>query len=415
MKKFLTCFLCVLFLAGCSGGKQGSGKTYYLNRLMFYDAGDSFLGFHSAEQIGSEDSFLTVSADGKIEYQYFYHGDQEKVMKGSVSGDDGSLRKTVLFEGDGNENQLVYEEDNPDVVTLFYSYDGDLRVRAVFSSEKKGKYDGVLENIEFDNKVPFDQSEVHDLIISQIESSSTEYEASYDDSQKLFTIRYYPPAGLLRMIKNKPDEVRELFDKLCDTFGDLSEKFGHLISAGGYKEVRCRVEVINDEDHSDSLFVSENGEEIYKEAYGSTAGSSGNTVSVPSGNSSAASSGQQSSSDSRDSFLSSKSYKELKKAADRFSDNDPKLNFDAKKKTVTLTLQAPRGTHDGVDAKDMGVLFSWYDWTASLSNVSWGGYQMMCDEGYSDIAFIIMVCSDKDSSKCLYATMNGDDYYNFAD
>ena len=99
---------------------------------------------------------------------------------------------------------------------------------------------------------------------------------------------------------------------------------------------------------------------------------------------------------------------------DSFSANNPKLVYSESNNTLTLTLTAPKGTYDAVSAKDMKSLVSWYDWTASLSNVSYAGYDMMCKDGYEKIAFIIMICSDKDSSKCLFATMNGSDYYNFA-
>ncbi len=100
---------------------------------------------------------------------------------------------------------------------------------------------------------------------------------------------------------------------------------------------------------------------------------------------------------------------------DVFTGYDPKLTYDKDKKTLTLTVVAPSGTAAGIAAKNARIINDWYGWTDSMADLSYSGYLKMSEDGYGDIAFIIMILSDSDHSKALYATMNGEDYYNAAD
>ena len=417
MKKTILLSLLCFLLTGCGNASSSeSGETWYLNRIMFYDENSNFLGFYNAEQIGSEESTLFIGDAGRVEYTFYYHNEEKEKRRGSISESEEGQKdqQIVLFEGDGNKNILMKdgEEDN-ETMLLTYKYDDTHFAGASFKKEKKEKYNDTLKNIELPDKEDFLESEIYRSVIASLAKGGTKYTADYDRENNIFLIRYYPPSGLASALRSSSEEIGSTFEQLCGSLLDISKNVAASIHVGGYKQITCRVELVNDEDETASLFRADNGEEVYKYKYGNTASSQ-----TPSGNSpssSGSSSSGNTSSNVDKGFEGSESYNEIRRIClDSFYENNPKMKYDASKNTFTLTLEAPNGTHEEVDAQNMGVLMAWYDWTASLSNVSAGGYQLMSKDGYSNIAFIIMVSSDKDPSKCLYATMNGEDYYNFA-
>lgn len=79
---------------------------------------------------------------------------------------------------------------------------------------------------------------------------------------------------------------------------------------------------------------------------------------------------------------------------------------------LTVTLTAGKGWKEAI-LNDSSSYAAWIDYTNDLLNVSESGYASLCDAGYSDIAFTILVQDYDDSSKALFGCMNGTSYYDF--
>lgn len=281
--------------------------------------------------------------------------------------------------------------------------------------------DGSADSVQ-DYRVPFEETEAYQSLVSILDRRFEKFghELVYNKDKKTLDLFIEMPEGSRQALATKDSDLIETWNTMVDSQCELCDSMLTIVKVGknaDYVNVYFVDKLRNSNSYVDSDFLLwiQNGEVMYdyqNDVPSTSSSSSGNSSSSSSNPSSGSS---QSGNTSSKSFTDSKSYKEIYSACiSNFSDSNPKLNYDASKNTLTLTLVAPKGTHDGVDDQNMNVLMAWYDYTASLSNVSWGGYEMMSKEGYGHIAFIIMVLSDKDQSKALYATMNGEDYYNFA-
>ncbi len=410
---------------GSTGAKEETGKageTFYLQRIIFYDKNQNFSGFYNAPNIGSEDSELLLADDGTVRLTFFYQGEKDYEKKGSVSEDSSDdEQKLVLFEGDGVQYYLTRseEEDGTETLLLLYLYDDAHYAGMIFGEEKEEPYDGQYDMIILSDKTPFDETDTYQDLQNKFGEN---FDIEYDAAKAVYYLRYQLPSGTVDALISKNPEAVDVYGRLIDALIKMSDDCYMVVTVAGYREVTCRVEVYSDKDASHLLFAAENGKEVVKEEFGgSSSGSGQSSQSGQSGGPSQQSGGssqQSGGSSSADSggLEDSKAYKEIKRIClSSFSDNNPKLKYDKSGNTLTLTLEAPKGTHAGVDAKDMNTLIAWYGYTASLADVSYAGYELLCDDGFSHIAFIIMVSSDRDSTICLYATMNGVDYYNFAD
>ena len=441
-----------LFLSGCSASKEtsvtedASLKAYEevmaAEEMNLQDAYEKLKDLSFADQEKSNfveqlkqlndcsGGFVQVSEDTGNRYAAdvsFYLTSGEINCSIEYSGYMGTIRDGKVTKT--KEDEYLFETSTiGDLFTrqqdfhIYFSPDL-LKIAWAESSEYVlTRGDGSIESVQ-DYRVPFEESEAYQSLTSIIDKRFDSYphELVYDKDKMTLDLFVELPEGSRQALATKDAKLLESWNTLADSLSELSNSMLTVVRVGkhaDYVNIYFVDKLRNNNSYLDSDFLLwiQNGEVKYdyQNDLPSMSSSSGNSSSYGNGSSSDSSSQSGSSATSK-TFEDSKSYKEIRSnCLSNFSDNDPKLNYDASKNILTLTLVAPKGTQDGVDDLNMGVTVAWYDWTASLSNVSWGGYKMMSDEGYGHIAFIIMVLSDKDQSKALYATMNGEDYYNFA-
>ncbi len=386
-------------MCGCAGQKQENKEVYYLKRIMFHDSFGNRAGIYNADRIGAQDSVLTLYEDGRVEFDYYYHNEPEFSKKGSLSVKEGEEDGTVLFEGDGTSYLLTSSESDDGKISkyLVYLYDDAHYAGMTFDGEKDEKYEGELQDIVFEDRDPFTESEIYKSLIEKFRD--TNFTCHYDEASQTFFVSYKAPDKLAYAIRNVPDQIRDSFDKMCSSVLDIGETCRTVISLDGYKQVRCVARIVSDESDEKYLYIVEDGKEVYKEAYGSTGKPSAPVTT-----------------DRGSDFERSASYKKIKEnTIDAFAGNDTNLIYKEDENTLTFTIVAPKGTVAGVLSGNTRMVTEWYGWTSALADLSNNGYLLMSQDGYGEIAFMIMVLSDENPSNAIYATMNGTDFYNFAD
>ena len=95
-----------------------------------------------------------------------------------------------------------------------------------------------------------------------------------------------------------------------------------------------------------------------------------------------------------------------------FPDMNPRVSYSAKDNMLYVKLTGGKGWTEAI-LNDSTSYSNWVDFTDNLLKVSDSGYGVLCDAGYSEIAFTILVESYEDTSKVLFGCMNGTSYYEF--
>ena len=399
MKKVFTVVLILALMCGCAGQKQENKEVYYLKRIMFHDSFGNRAGIYNADRIGAQDSILTLYENGKVEFDYYYHNELTFSKKGSLSVKEGEEDGTVLFEGDGTSYLLTSSESDDGKISkyLVYLYDDVHYAGMTFDGEKEEKYEGEIQDIVFEDQDPFTESDIYKSLTEKFED--TLFTCYFDEASQTFFVSYKAPDKLAYVIRNAPDQIRESFDKMCSSVLNVGETCRTAISLGGYKQVKCVARILSDESDEEYLYIVEDGKEVYKEAYGNGTKPSSPVIE-----------------DHGSDFEHSASYKKIKEnTVDAFAGFDTNLIYKEDENTLTFTIVAPKGTAAGVLSGNAKMVSEWYGWTSSLADLSNNCYLLMSQDGYGEIAFMIMVLSDANTSNAIYATMNGVDFYNFAD
>lgn len=392
-----------LLLFGCSSATQQTSNNssnverYYLTRILFSDSSGNYLGFYNSEKIGSEDSYIEIDGE-KVKFCYYYQRNEEFTKNGSLDSESG----TILLEGDGTEYLLTNDENG---IYLTYNYRDDIWSSFYFTKEKSEKYEGELDEIYIEAKSDFEESDFYQTIIDNINSKLKDIDHKIEYKYGKLYVDFTISSSISNAIKTSSNH--DDFDSICNTLTNVSTSFSSAIHVGGYKQINCISRLVC-EDDNEILFSVENGEVEYKfsdfkipDNQQSNNYSKNDTYDY----------GNSYSSSNR--FEDSDVYKEIKQTmTSSFREYSPKLEYSESKKTLTCSMRAPNGVHTALDNGAKNVISAWIDYTLDLDNVSSAGYDKLCENGYSDIAFIIMVSSDKDTSKCLFATMNGVEYYN---
>lgn len=444
MKRIATIFLCLLLLAGCSGGSSGSGKAdgiyeeivssenisldeaiAKLEGTEFDDVGKKDYVQKLKDLFSCEGQFVQRSESSKNRYNAtvaYYLLKGEPYMNISYSGymgtiSDGSIERTTddgyLFVCDTKGDLYGREQD-------FRIYIAEDKLRITWADGTcdytLDRGDGSIESVQ-DYHESFDETDVYTTIVDTLDSSYADFphHVGFDRNEGALNIYFEAMDGLRNALMSSDDaKLHESWNTIADAMASISESYATVVKASGGGSF-CNVywvDKLNDGDSyskDDYLLWLQNGEIKYNFVDDKKQTSSSSSSSSSSGSSNKSSS----SSSSSGGFTSSTSYKEIKSMlSSEFADSSPKFDYNAGKNTFTMTLTAPSGVHNALDAKAENVIYAWIDYTSNLAAVSEAGYEMMCEDGYSNIAFIIMVCSDRDSSICMYATMNGVDYYN---
>ncbi len=407
---------------GDAGNEESLDGIYYLYDVIFTNDKNSLIDSREAPKIGSEDSSLTISGD-RIEFDYYFHREKESSKAGSIKEESNisdvenvGNESLVLFEGDGNQYYLSTIMDEKNCIQKVYlrRVMGDgYSMRYCFTPDKLDQYDGELEEINLNDKTPFEESAVYAVMKEEVESKIDQVEVSYDSVSSLVRITYYAPDGLydkMPLISESDTDLVSSINTICSALLKLSLSGKKAVDATGYTEVSVMARLVDRSVENGVICSYVDGDEVYRKQYGTGLVDNSNSGNSNSSNSSNSSSNTD---DTKSDFENSESYKNIKSICMReFSDNNPRFSYDRKNKTFTLTLTCAKGVHKAIDEDAKKVIEAWIGWCYYLAEVSASGYQIMCDDGYSDICFIIMVCSDIDSSKCMYATLNGYDQYN---
>ena len=420
-KAAVSLFLSIILIAGCSAGSTGAVEsnpldgTYYCQRVMVYDQNQNLQKFYNSEALGAENTALTITNGKDVEFKYYYHGEMEKELQGSlrdVAESNGYATGKILFEGDAAEYTLSYETDEetgrPSKLALVSSFgENGNYLGFSLSGEQRTASSGPYENLEdAESKLNgFESSNTYSDVKQVIEQtfSGFEHTLDYDGEQHTLTLNLYMDG--LKAAVDQSSEVASSFKELCSSLDNIESSVQTAINAGGYKGVRF---IIAFNDGSELLYYAENGARTaaYQPSVQSTA-----PVETP--KPSPTPSAETAAVNTSTSFENSETYRKIEKQMlASFSDNSPKVTYRNKDHMLTVTLTGGKNWEDAILNDSKSYLY-WLDFTENLNGVSASGYAVLCDEGYSDIAFTIMVVSYNDPSKALYACMNGETYYDF--
>ena len=411
-KVLLSFLLGTAVLNGCAGKSESADPldgTYYCQRVMVYDQNQNLQDFYNSEVLGAENTVLKITGGESVEFTYYYHGEVEKELKGSLrdkAETDGYTTGKVLFEGDAAEYTLSYETDKetgkPSKLALVSAF-GENGNYLGFSlaGEKRTAVTGPYEDLE--DKVSklndFASSKTYTDIKNVIDQTFADFEHTLEYDQDVHTLTLSIYMDGLKDALDRSREVAGSFDELCTSLDNIASSVQTAINAGGYKGVNFIVEF---SDGAAVLYHAEKGSRVsaYKPSESTAAAPAKTPASTPSGSSS---------------FEDFAVYKEIRQQmVSSFPDSDPKVSFRKKDNMLTVTLTGGKNWEDAV-LNDTNSYLAWLDYTANLNNVSASGYNVLCDAGYSDVAFTIMVVSYSDPSKALYACMNGEGYYDFTE
>ena len=404
----------VFLAAACGSAAQAKDPldgTYYCERIMVYDADGNMRQFLSSEDAGAEDTYLTITDGTGVEYGYTYHGEAEAAKHGSIhekEESEGMVSAEVYFEGDADKYTLSYEPDGatgkPEKLVLVHHFgENGNYLGFTFSTEKHESKGEPYKDIEdVTGKIDeFETSDTYKNIAEVLNKSydGFEHELKLDKDRKELVLSVEIPdlSGAL----GKSSELDSTWNELCGSFDKTSSSIQTVINAGGFKGISFVMDVA---DSGTTLYRSENGERTF--TYEPSAGSGAAAQATPKPDTGSGST-------TGGSFESSNAYKQISKIIkESFPDSNPKISYREKDKMLTITLTGGKNWETAV-LNDSATYSAWVNYTNSLLNVSASGYDVLCDEGYSDIACTIMVVSYDDPSKALFGCMNGVSYYDF--
>ncbi len=417
MKSLMYLVMLVTALSGCSAPAAESADplngTYYCQRVFIYDGGTNLRDFHNSEALGSENTTLTISGGKSVEYTYWYHGEQESVMQGSLrdtTEKDGIVTGKVFFEGDATEYTLSVEKDDagkPKTISFVWPFgDNGNYMGLSFSGEKRPAGSAPYEELEdtADKLKDFESSETYKQITGMLENTygSFDHTLTYDAENYRLNLEL-GMTGLKDALGQSAD-LRNTFGELCDAFDTISTSVQTVINAGGYKGITF---VLHFNDGNDTLYASENGERTY--VYRPDTAPAPAVTPTPSPSPSPTPAPVNTSFENTDTFRKIRQI-----VQESFPDSNPQVSYRKKDNMLTVTLTGGKNWEEAI-LNDRNSYLAWIDYTMNLQNVSSSGYDILCDEGYQEIAFTIMVVSYNDSSKALYACMNGITYYDFTE
>ena len=386
--------------------------TYYCERIMVYDADGNMRQFLQSEDAGAENTYLTISGGKSVEYGYSYHGEADEPLIGSIRNTEengGMVNGDVFFEGDGDKYTLSYETDaasgKPEKLVLVHHFgENGNYIGLLFKTEKHASKGEPYKDIEdvTGKTDEFESSETYQNIKQALDKSydGFEHELKLDKEARELKLTVEIPD--LASALGKSEKLDSTWSELCDSFDSTSDSIQVVINAGGYRGISFVMDV---QDSGTVLYHSENGERTYTftPTQSSTAEQPAETAKPDTG----------SSGKTGGSFEKSDAYKKISKIIkDAFPDRNPKISYSDANKMLTITLTGGKNWQEAV-LNDSASYSAWIDYTDSLLDVSASGYDVLCDEGYSDIACTIMVVSYEDPSKALFACMNGVSYYDF--
>ena len=405
-----------VFLAAACGTaapeKDPLDGTYYCERIMVYDADGNMRQFLSSEDAGAEDTYLTITGGTDVEYGYIYHGEAEEPKHGSIhekEESEGMVNAEVYFEGDADKYTLSYEPDAntgmaEKLVLVHHFGENGNYLGFTFSTEKHESKGEPYKDIEdVTGKIDeFETSDTYKNIAEVLDKTynGSDHELKLDKNSRELVLSVEIPelAGAL----GKSSKLDSTWNELCGSFDKTSSSIQTVINAGGFKGISFVMDVA---DSGTTLYQSENGKRTftYEPSESSSAAVQPATPKPNTGSGSSAGG----------SFESSNAYKQISKIVrESFPDSNPKISYREKDKMLTITLTGGKNWQEAV-LNDPASYSAWVNYTNSLLNVSASGYDVLCDEGYSDIACTIMVVSYEDTSKALFGCMNGVTYYDF--
>ena len=421
LRRFIILVFSVVFLmtmSACSKPESQADRktspldgTYYCERVMLYDADGNLKTFYSSSNLGSENTYMTISEGKDIEFAWYYHGEADDILNGSIRNiekEDDMSSGDVLFEGVADKYTLAYKtaEDSETISSLSLVYpfgENGNQIGLLFKKDKQAPSSGTYEDLEdIENQLgDFETSETCRKIKEAIENgyANMAHELSFDPDQKeyVLSVNIDGIAGNL----GKSSQLDSVWDELCQAFDNNSSAFQTVINTGGYRGIRFLLKAY---DGDTELYRSENGERVYVYEPADTDSTVSNTT---------PSAGNSGTAGSQSSFEQSGTFREIKSAMESsFPDSNPKVTYREKDKMLTVTLTGGKNWEEAI-LNDSTSYANWIAYTSSLMDVSESGYDVLCDAGYSDIAFTIMVLSYNDTSKALYACMNGVTYYDF--
>ena len=116
-----------------------------------------------------------------------------------------------------------------------------------------------------------------------------------------------------------------------------------------------------------------------------------------------------------DDFEESLCYITIKNTLEEaFSFLSPDISYDKENRMIHILVTAPEGTANAMIINKEAIEKDWTDFCDSLNGVSKTAYEACLSEGYK-VACTIMVLSDANQEQTLFASMNGEAFYNCFD
>ena len=418
LKSLLSLFVCMFILSACSSGASAPSDpldgTYYCQRLFVYDTGTNMREFYNSENLGSENTTLTITDGKTVNYTYYYHGTEEKSLQGSLrdtTEGDNTLDGKVFFEGDSTEYTLACEFDpdsgKPKTISLVYPFGSNGNYMGLsFSDTKRDAITGTYDDLEdTENKLSdFENSDVYQQVTAYLEKTYGDFDHTLTYDSDNYELNLVLRLDGLKNGIDQSSDVNKSFGELCDALDTISTSVQTVINAGGYKGISF---ILHFDDGSSTLYASENGTRTYTYTPKET------IAAAPAPSATPAPSTAPAATTTSTSFKDSSTFAEIKRlVSNAFPDSNPQITYREKDNMLTVVLTGGKNWEDAI-LNDSKTYSAWLSYTSDLLDLSASGYDVLCDEGYPEIAFTIMVVSYDDSDKALYACMNGTPFYDF--
>ena len=115
-------------------------------------------------------------------------------------------------------------------------------------------------------------------------------------------------------------------------------------------------------------------------------------------------------------FVGSETYNAIEQiVSENMGDYKPELSYDEENNILYLNLTAPEGTAAAIEAGfDENTKTAWDNMVASFLDLTKTGDETLTAAGYEDISFALMLLSDANSERGLYAAIDGTAVYDVA-